>query len=504
MATGKIKWFNSEKKFGFIAGDDSQDYNVHLSNIKGGGIPKAGDRVTFNGKKGQKRLQAIDVVIDGPGQPALPSGGKSIPPQKFMPKKTEPVYKFVPRTGGKLEPAAHHEILHDDRYDVAFEIRWKTVTPTAINPALSDRRPPAGVPCSDERFKGYSRSWLRMNGFLAISPFTVKGAIANGVANLLGGCYRVVDPQNTGEVERKPLHSDAIPEGNQLCTSKDNLCPRCTLFGMVDKAGDDAGGFRGRFKAATLVSSVELKQESGIRDYSSFLKGANALRVEEWHDAQGNPVTALELLPVAMTSNPYGKHTREKYFHDDGEILGAKYFPHENLASARNIKGIDQKRVKHEHRTFGEVCRPGVVFSGTVGAENCSIDEIAALAIPLHSPASGHGFKLGIGKFFGLGSVESSVSRIWVRDCRSYTWQQILVNPKTASIGSFGQLCDAQLRGVSAAMRRIGRADRLNPLPGVHQTSPPVPTGESVGGGALAAAFAKAGAKDQDKNRRRG
>ena len=49
MASGKIKWFDNKKGFGFIAQDSGQDVFVHHSAITGSGFKtfNEGDRVTF-------------------------------------------------------------------------------------------------------------------------------------------------------------------------------------------------------------------------------------------------------------------------------------------------------------------------------------------------------------------------------------------------------------------------------------------------------------------------
>ena len=49
MASGKIKWFDNKKGFGFIAQDTGQDVFVHHSAIMGSGFKtfNEGDKVTF-------------------------------------------------------------------------------------------------------------------------------------------------------------------------------------------------------------------------------------------------------------------------------------------------------------------------------------------------------------------------------------------------------------------------------------------------------------------------
>jgi len=38
MATGTVKWFNDEKGYGFIAGDDGKELFIHYTGIADGGF----------------------------------------------------------------------------------------------------------------------------------------------------------------------------------------------------------------------------------------------------------------------------------------------------------------------------------------------------------------------------------------------------------------------------------------------------------------------------------
>ncbi|MFJ2113724.1 MULTISPECIES: cold-shock protein [unclassified Streptomyces] len=65
MSSGTVKWFNSEKGFGFIAQDGGgPDVFAHYSNINAQGFRELaeGQKVTFDVTQGQKGPQAENIV----------------------------------------------------------------------------------------------------------------------------------------------------------------------------------------------------------------------------------------------------------------------------------------------------------------------------------------------------------------------------------------------------------------------------------------------------------
>lgn len=64
MATGKVKWFNNSKGYGFIEMEGGKDVFVHYTSIQGEGFKtlNEGQIVQFDIAPGEKGPQAINVV----------------------------------------------------------------------------------------------------------------------------------------------------------------------------------------------------------------------------------------------------------------------------------------------------------------------------------------------------------------------------------------------------------------------------------------------------------
>lgn len=66
MPTGKVKFYDAEKGFGFISTDDNREVFLHASALPEGATVKAGSRLEFGIADGKRGAQALSVRVLDP------------------------------------------------------------------------------------------------------------------------------------------------------------------------------------------------------------------------------------------------------------------------------------------------------------------------------------------------------------------------------------------------------------------------------------------------------
>ena len=101
MPTGKVKFFDEEKGFGFIASDEGQEVFLHISALpEGVSEVKPGTRVEFGIVDGKKGAQALSVrVLEAP--PSLVKMSRK--PADEMSVIVEDLIRLLDKIGGGLK-----------------------------------------------------------------------------------------------------------------------------------------------------------------------------------------------------------------------------------------------------------------------------------------------------------------------------------------------------------------------------------------------------------------
>ncbi|GHG55699.1 cold-shock protein [Flavimobilis marinus] len=113
MPTGKVKWFDTERGFGFIASDEGDEVFLHASALPEGVAPKPGAKVDFGVADGRRGPQALSVKLLDPAPSVAKVARK---PADDMAIIVEDLIKVLDKVGNDLRRGRYPEKAAGAKY----------------------------------------------------------------------------------------------------------------------------------------------------------------------------------------------------------------------------------------------------------------------------------------------------------------------------------------------------------------------------------------------------
>ena len=114
MPTGKVKWFDTERGFGFIASDAGDEVFLHASALPAGvTAPKPGTKVDFGVADGRRGPQALSVKFLDPVPSVVKATRK---PADDMAIIVEDLIKVLDKVGNDLRRGRYPDKAAGEKY----------------------------------------------------------------------------------------------------------------------------------------------------------------------------------------------------------------------------------------------------------------------------------------------------------------------------------------------------------------------------------------------------